>query len=1474
MTAWLVDHRELVDLRHSYVTALLCLVLSMLVPVSSEAAYVFWWSTAGGDWNNAANWSSNPSLPGASDDAYIGITGTWIITHSSGTHSVRSLSCEEMFKLTGGTLSIAAASQCPNGFLFEGGTLAGTGSLSMASNGYWLAGTISNNEGVTNNGIWDISGTGTKSLTSTLINNGVINQNGTIDIKNGGYLENKSLKLYEIKSDTNLANSVGDASIMNRGTIRKSTTNGVTEVHPNLNNVGTIEVATGTMQLYGGGAFNTGKASITSTSMGLQFMADTFNMMSDSSIGGTGKASLEGATLQIPMGHTFTSSLDGAFSLNSGTVTGDGGQFLNTRNMKWSNAALSGLGNLRNDNTLEINGSANKTFLNSQIGNYNTIYHMGFGSLVFSQGSQLHNIDGDYFLYSDASFLSADGTGSIINNSRFIKDYSFGTSQIQTRFDNYGQIHVDGGAISLYGGGTFRNCGVSTSYPAIFAFYQGNYTIDGEMYNDGSGYAQMAGGTANFTYGANAEFHISDGALQLAGTTFTGEGNLVNYGNADWSSSTISGGAHMVNNGTLTITGSAAKNLQTAQFYNAKDIVQTAATGPTVDSASTMTLQGGSTYELRADSGISGTGLVRNGGTLLKRYSSGESTIETPFNNEQGTIDVQDGRIRFTGGGTWQDGGAQVSAGKSLTLSTGTYTLNGILQSAGTGNVYFPSGTINLSLGAQARFNNEQGLHMCGATISGPGALINRWYADWSAGSMIGDTRFTNEGTLSLIGSGVKTIRASRMYNPSTITHADTGALDFREASVLDNGGLYRLQSDASLTCTDGGSSITNGGEFAKISSSGISTIQPAFSNQGLISVNSGTLRLSGGGDFWDGSASAASTSRLEFRAGNFRMRGRFIANGSGSAALYTNMNLDLGATADFDMGQGFHFAGGVISGTGSVINRGAGSWANGLVADQGTLTNYGILTLLRAEERAIRGGKLLTFGTVNHERDTIYVDEKGVIEVAASGIYNLMDDLPIRGEGLIDNRGVLNKTTGLSESFIECRLDNLGTVRSSSGAFVLGGPVAQVEGSVLTGGTWIVDQDCDLEIIQADYFLTNRGVVVLDWNSRFRQIDRLYRNEGTLRLLNGRSFTCTEAFTNSGTLELDGGSFTCGKNINTGLWLGHGIIVGGIANRGIVAPAAGADSIAITGSYNQDDTATLRVTLNGGEDPYYGKIITAGTCTIAGRLEIVLAPGFTPTQGQKFIIIDAKTRSGEFSTLTLPTLAGGLTFNPIYTSFGLVLVVGYPMSDVSQLASVVDARGHSLNTYVSLPGIVSAVYSDQTFYVQDPNRLAGLRVSCSDDLPIVGQRIQVTGSLYASSVCLSLGGALWAAYPDAPVPPMPLFMQQQSLGGVTAGHQEGVLDGLGVNNIGLLVKTAGRVTYVQPYQFAYIDDGSGLTDGNALGPGGAPVKGVRVVLPPNGTIPLSAMRAMVTGISCRTFADGYYRRGILVRSRGEIITY
>ncbi len=513
-------------------------------------------------------------------------------------------------------------------------------------------------------------------------------------------------------------------------------------------------------------------------------------------------------------------------------------------------------------------------------------------------------------------------------------------------------------------------------------------------------------------------------------------------------------------------------------------------------------------------------------------------------------------------------------------------------------------------------------------------------------------------------------------------------------------------------------------------SSSGISTIQPLFTNRGLIDAHSGTLRLSGGSSLYDSSASIYSGAKLDFTGGNHHVYGRFTATGAGSSTLASNMIVDPGATAEFTLDGGFHFVDGVISGTGSVINKGAADWTNGLVTENGTLRNDGTLSILAGTDRGLRRGHLVTLGTVNHQQGDLDVDEKSTLEIAASGTYNLMNDRSITGYGLITNNGILRKYSGTHDSTVACRLDSIGTVESASGALILNGTVTQVSGGALTGGTWVVDDNCSLEITSSDYLVTNRSTVVLGANSSFRQIERMYTNEGTFRLLNGRGFTCTKQFTNAGTLELDGGDFTCGKILNTGNWQGFGIIFGNLTNRGTVEPATGDAFIALTEDYVQDDTGTLTVTLNGYENDLYGKLITAGTATLAGTLRIVLAPGFTPVTGQKFLIVDAGARSGKFRTLALPTLGGGLTFNPFYTSFGLVLVVGYPMPEAAEVSSVAEARAHALDAYITFPAVVSAVFSDNTFFVQDADRTAGMRIVCGYKPPVVGQKIQVAGLL------------------------------------------------------------------------------------------------------------------------------------------------
>ncbi|HPP75344.1 MAG TPA: hypothetical protein PLU88_09500 [Armatimonadota bacterium] len=106
---------------------------------------------------------------------------------------------------------------------------------------------------------------------------------------------------------------------------------------------------------------------------------------------------------------------------------------------------------------------------------------------------------------------------------------------------------------------------------------------------------------------------------------------------------------------------------------------------------------------------------------------------------------------------------------------------------------------------------------------------------------------------------------------------------------------------------------------------------------------------------------------------------------------------------------------------------------------------------------------------------------------------------------------------------------------------------------------------------------------------------------------------------------------------------------------------------------------------------------------------------------------------------------------------------------------------------------------------------------------------------------------------------PEPLGITNKALGGSELNeYTPGVHGGVGLNNIGLLVRTSGRVTYVDTTnQFFYIDDGSALQDGSKKADNN-PTIGIRVSykdLAPGNMFnpPLVGQYVAITGISSTT---------------------
>jgi hypothetical protein len=101
---------------------------------------ITWTGGAGdGSWHKAGNWDLNRA-PGAGDDVVIpDMSPDVTVTYSSGATSINSLTSEEAFTLSGGTLTIDSASELNNGFTLSG-SLSGTGDVTVSGNMSWTGG--------------------------------------------------------------------------------------------------------------------------------------------------------------------------------------------------------------------------------------------------------------------------------------------------------------------------------------------------------------------------------------------------------------------------------------------------------------------------------------------------------------------------------------------------------------------------------------------------------------------------------------------------------------------------------------------------------------------------------------------------------------------------------------------------------------------------------------------------------------------------------------------------------------------------------------------------------------------------------------------------------------------------------------------------------------------------------------------------------------------------------------------------------------------------------------------------------------------------------------------------------------------------------------------------------------------------------------------------------------------------------------
>jgi hypothetical protein len=571
------------------------------------------------------------------------------------------------------------------------------------------------------------------------------------------------------------------------------------------------------------------------------------------------------------------------------------------------------------------------------------------------------------------------------------------------------------------------------------------------------------------------------------------------------------------------------------------------------------------------------------------------------------------------------------------------------------------------------------------------------------------DARLNVSGPATLTMAGTASVLAGSnfltgvLYNQGIAFQSGDGTLAMPCGTHFENlaFGVYDLAGDGNilLRTASGGALpyFKNYGQLRKSSGMGVALFTDVyFNNQGgTVQVDSGTLRLGGGGTSSNGTFSVATGATLDWTGGSSTTwAGAVGGTGAGTVSLHSgtvsaNPNLTLNLSDGL-----FHWTGGTLAGTTTNLN---------------TITVAGSNTVELT-------GVLYNNGLVRHTNIVALGMPCGAhLDNQADGTYDLAGDGSFYCSGgggtlpYFKNYGQLRKSSGMGVSlFTDVPFNNQGgAVDVDSGTLRLGGSGTSSNGTFTvatgatldwTGGsspTWAgvvggsgagivslnsgtVSANPSLTLNLSDGLFqwtggtiggttTNVGTITVAGTDAVRVTGVLY-NRGLVRHTNtvALGMPCGARLENlaDGTYDLTGdGSFYCS---------GGGGALPYFKNYGQLRKSSGVGVSLFTdvpfnnqGGAVEVDSGTLRVSayaqgggaltiaLGGSGSGQAGQLSVSGNATLNGPLNVVLTNGFTPAPGQQFQILSCGSRSGVFTATNMPT---GLSLS--YSNSGAYLLV------------------------------------------------------------------------------------------------------------------------------------------------------------------------------------------------------------------------
>ncbi len=652
-----------------------------------------------------------------------------------------------------------------------------------------------------------------------------------------------------------------------------------------------------------------------------------------------------GSTVTLESAGQFSASnggtIDGTFNWN-GSISGNsdttltfagttvvaggtnGGDFANTGDMTFNGGGIGG-GQFTNSGAVTVTG----------------------GIVLGNNGTFTNSSDGTFTITDDSSFAPTTyiGThsGTFINQGTLTKSGGTGTSEFPAYtdptnsysavFENIGgTVNIDSGDFAINATTDLEGGQINVATGSTFTFVgQPNVNLAGTLTGSGGGTISLAGGNY-YPQGpgeaaANATLDFPSGMVQIGDVTFQGDSNtLTNAAFLNFTSSTGNGTITMVNQGTITNSGSS--DLPLYVFVN----------DPT------------GILDLETDAGLAlvdgnFTGLT-NMGVIRKSGGTGVSVLTTTFFNDGGSLDVQTGTLSFQENDfAFNAGPINIATSAVLNFATSNHVdLSGTFTSTGGGTVTVTSGFLD---GPDADEGQDPStpatLDFAPNTLYLEGGYITNsgWNSIINAGSMyVPDggalAQFTNTGTTDIGGSSLL------INKGEIITNAAGGEIDFTSAITIATGINAQLVNQGTVLVSVGTGELDLATPFPLDSLTG----GPAFTNMGTVEVASGTLKLAAVTFGAAGTIGTGQTYQIDAGASLITdvsdpittNNGAVILNGAGTffpdiASLTTN-----NGTFEVDSGGSFTTAGSLRN-TGTLTVGGSVTVAGNLV-ESGSASN------------------------------------------------------------------------------------------------------------------------------------------------------------------------------------------------------------------------------------------------------------------------------------------------------------------------------------------------------------------------------------------------------------------------------------------------------------------------------------------------------------------------------------------------------